>query len=464
MKNVLTILFSFVIGLLFSQDWEPVNQGLNVSAGFSTVEKIIIDQESGDVFVGGAFRLDSTPIGLARLDRISNSWDTIYGHVPCEDFNFYNGDLVAAGFFTPASFEEGARFYKWEGDQWTHFVEGPTGIIFESKVIDNKLYLAGGIYLIDEQPTHGLAIFDGVNFYSIDGGHSNSSHRFDDIEKFQDEIYVVGKYVKSGDENDDWTNLAKISGDSLVGVHEEFTGSFFQLWLYELQVYQNELFIGGVFNTSQGFTDNGIQSFDGVDMHEVGGGVNAPILDMKVYEGELYVAGKFGRIGEGVEWLEQSGELCIGLAKWNGESWTCLNTEPWPTTGGYFNTIDIYNDTLYVGGKFSSLGGDTLLSGIARKRIYPDTTLTAIQETTLPNLQIYPNPSSGTLTVRFGETVNEQGSIALYNTMGQQVMKVPIEAGWREYQIETTNLPPGMYVVDIQFGEARMTERIVLER
>ena len=462
MKIYILIIIQLVASnVCLSQDWEPIGSGF-VAQGIGRIADVKVSPIDGDLYVAGYListgdELDVS--GFTRWDRLTNSWDTTY-HIWSYDFGFYHDSLYVNGLRL-----EGGEFYEslfWRvGDEWVRDSLGPNGeTVFNSAIIDDKMYIVGGFDLVGTEPTNGIAIYDGEQFSPYYAGAYPYVERWDDIVKFQGDIYLDGKTI-FGYPASNFSGLAKLSDGDFGVVHEEFTGVFFQMWLYSLEVYQNRLYIGGLFHTEQGFTSNGIQSFDGEDMYDLSGGVNGTVHDMKVYEGELYVAGSFTRIGEGVVWWQNSGgQECYGLAKWNGESWTCLNDD---YLDKRIDVIEIYNDTIYIGGRFTEIAGDTNMSMIARKRIYPDTTLVNITDHTLSGLQIYPNPSQGNITIDFGETVQKQGNITIYNTMGQQVQNVPIAVGWREYQLETTELPPGIYVVDIHLGEARMTERMVLE-
>ena len=57
--------------------------------------------------------------------------------------------------------------------------------------------------------------------------------------------------------------------------------SLFLLWkcfTLTMVVYQNELYIGGGFQKSDGFTGNNIMKWDGHNFYEVGGGTNNTVI------------------------------------------------------------------------------------------------------------------------------------------------------------------------------------------
>ena len=83
------------------------------------------------------------------------------------------------------------------------------------------------------------------------------------------------------------------------------------------------------------------------------------------------------------------------------------------------------------------------------------TTLTTTAEKvsdyiTSSDFQLFPNPTSGTLTLTFEETpVLSSGQIAIYNMIGQRVMQVNFNRpeGPFNQVLDVTSLPAGLYIL-----------------
>lgn len=117
------------------------------------------------------------------------------------------------------------------------------------------------------------------------------------------------------------------------------------------QVYNNQLYTGGNFNSIGGKTTNKIARWNGIQWDSVGKGLDAQgnlekITSMAVYKNELYVAGLFRQV-DGVTGYNH-------IAVWNGTSWRKI--------GGLFGSLPevycmaVYKNELYVGGLFSQAG------------------------------------------------------------------------------------------------------------
>src|SRR5690606_4704719 len=89
---------------------------------------------------------------------------------------------------------------------------------------------------------------------------------------------------------------------------------------------------------------------------------NDMIFAMTTYQDGLYVAGGFTQIGN---------MPCNNVARWDGETWTCLTNEPitrvslddngdthevFPCLGQCIKDMVVWNDTLYIAGEFNHIG------------------------------------------------------------------------------------------------------------
>ncbi|MCW5551529.1 MAG: hypothetical protein KIS67_05105 [Verrucomicrobiae bacterium] len=116
------------------------------------------------------------------------------------------------------------------------------------------------------------------------------------------------------------------------------------------------LYIGGQFSVVGEVIANGIAKWDGTNWTALGsglgdgGGVNNGVRAMVIWNGNLYVGGDFGTAG---------GVPANHIAKWDGSSWSSLESGLTSVNFGTFpvSALAVLGGELYVGGDFVSAGG-----------------------------------------------------------------------------------------------------------
>ena len=78
-----------------------------------------------------------------------------------------------------------------------------------------------------------------------------------------------------------------------------------------------------------------------------------------------------------------------------------------------------------------------------------------------PSISVYPNPNDGNFTVGLIENGND-ARIAVYSMTGQQVFASDVKGFQREAQVSMATVAAGVYMVQVQQGDQRMTQRIVV--
>jgi hypothetical protein len=123
-----------------------------------------------------------------------------------------------------------------------------------------------------------------------------------------------------------------------------------------LFVYNNELIVGGEFDSAGGVHANNIARWNGATWSALGGGVNNGVYAITNYNNQLIACGIFDTAG---------GISVNKIAKWNGTIWSPLGSG---VTGGnvsHINALTVYNNELIAGGWFTTAGGVTV-NNIAR--------------------------------------------------------------------------------------------------
>lgn len=121
-------------------------------------------------------------------------------------------------------------------------------------------------------------------------------------------------------------------------------GSGMNARVIALTVYNGELIAGGYFTAAGGVGASHVARWNGDQWQPLGGGVNGDVNMLTVYSGNLIAGGAFTTAG---------GIGANRIARWNGSTWQ-------PMGSGLNNLVfvgKVYNSELYVGGDFSTAGG-----------------------------------------------------------------------------------------------------------
>jgi hypothetical protein len=81
--------------------------------------------------------------------------------------------------------------------------------------------------------------------------------------------------------------------------------------------------------------------------------------------------------------------------------------------------------------------------------------------------QNFPNPFNPSTMIRYALPHRSHVTLAVYNTLGQQVAQLvnsDIEPGYHEIQFNATKLASGLYFYRIQAGSYVETKRLMLLR
>lgn len=74
----------------------------------------------------------------------------------------------------------------------------------------------------------------------------------------------------------------------------------------------------------------------------------------------------------------------------------------------------------------------------------------------------YPNPVNDRLTISFSNTAMKESTLRLFSMDGKCMLANDISFNSnQEYSLNVSNLPAGMYVLDLQQGEKHEQQKIV---
>ncbi len=131
----------------------------------------------------------------------------------------------------------------------------------------------------------------------------------------------------------------------------------------------------------------------------------------------------------------------------------------------HFSSVRVFNNEVYISGYTEG----SFFESIDTNQYNTDAFLfkrdasTLLSNTDFPNnhqdIKVYPNPAQSNIYIDLGELHNELVNINIFNTLGQKVAVPIIE----NYQIDISNQPKGLYFIQFEFNESRLTKKVIKE-
>jgi hypothetical protein len=443
MKSIRHIwLFSSLLSCtLFAQGplWEAVPFTLNRNPRF-----FLEDTSTQSLLIGGNFWTidDSTCNHLIRFDGVS------YERLAMDRLNdfietplmgtFFQGELYIGGF---------GGLMKHDGQSWQR-VESQQSVIRTSIHLDSTRIVFGGT-------SEGLGMTDINSVGAWDGTTWNSFHGVDSMLEgrnanihtllsYQGETYLAGNFEQPFSEIMRWNGQSwiKVGGGIPNGGLGEAGG---------MVIYKDELYVGGIFTKASGAPGNNIARWNGQRWDGLGEGIGNDreggdaVYALYVFEDYLWVAGLFETAG---------GMPARNLARWDGERWCTLGS----AFDNGLSAIGSWRDTLYVGGGFWSIDGDSSMNKVAKllDPYYADTCSAPVATSVAPpatdtRLTAYPNPTQNQLRVQ--ATFDRAQAIhwQVFDAWGQLVHEQHewVSGGTWQQRCDLSAWPIGVYLIKL---------------
>ena len=356
-KNTTLILGGLLTVLTsFGQTWMTVSSGLN-----DVGRVLFNDTTNNRLIIGGDFNASGgnlTPF-IATWD--GNSYGTIGGgfNAPVKAIAMYNGELYVGGDFTMAGNANIAYLAKWQGSSWVAVDTAVNGSVDFLKEHQGKLYISGVFDKVDTVQA-ATVIFNGTNFSTFSGTtnfeNNLRNYRLRDVEPFNFKTYFAFETVGLVEHNGfsyldvttnqssiiDYVNLIDIyaleAWDNKLyyaGKHHNGESSAYNLGYFDatnsryaaaqscggfgygMEGYPqsfindiigdpNYLYAGGNFYEAGCPTpskDNIFKFQEDISvthsnhLTNMGTGTNGDVLDLELYNNELYIVGDFTQAG-----------------------------------------------------------------------------------------------------------------------------------------------------------------------
>jgi hypothetical protein len=342
---------------------------------------------------------------------------------------------------------------------WENVPNSYDGTAFDCVIQNGIAYLSGAFQYCGDVPCSFVCTFDGDQVQPFYLGSPDGAFAYS-VEFYQDTLYIGGNF--SGNEGLNalgYNNCCKIVNGQLERVAQGFKPIGV---IYDMEVFDGKLYMGGSSITMDTNEPHEMFYYENGQLHTLPSEPDFFVTAMRAYNGGLYVAGDFSNIGE---------MPCNRIARWDGHEWTCLSNDMFYYQNGIncgadcIRDIEIWNDTLYIGGRFHRIGEDTLKRiaklDMALSEAFP-VKVTEQQRQEL-KLTIYPNPATHELTITLLPSANARDIIAVYDMHGRLIKEQLTGKYGGNVSVDISSLAQGMYVLRYAGKDTILMQQFVKE-
>ncbi|HXB12613.1 MAG TPA: T9SS type A sorting domain-containing protein [Bacteroidia bacterium] len=461
MKKALFIISLCCTSYFSFGQWDSVGSGIGIN-GYEPFAVLAMQEYNGNLYVGGTFTVAGSKTDTAIAIWNGTNWSAFANglggkYTTVEAFTIYNGSLCVGGYFTTAGGKVANNIAMWNGTTWSTLGSGIKGTVYSLAVFNGNLY-AGGIFdSADGKPVHDITMWNGSTWSDVGGGVVQSGSGYPisiySMIVYNNNLYIGGSFDTVG--NQPINNIAMWNGSTWSAVGGGVGNpNESQIGVYTMAIWNGNLYVGGAFDTVGGKAIGAIAEWNGVTWLGLGKSNYAydGVSTITVYNSNLYVAGTFlGSIG---------GIQANNIAEWNGTVWSPLGSGVsfYPDSGGV-DVIAPYGGYLYAGGGFHEAGS------INVRNIARWSSPTGINELSQSNsLNVYPNPSNGIFNVELKPN-SEKLKIEVYNMMGEKLQE-QLTVDNAQLTINLSGEPNGIYLYRLidNSGNAVATGRLAVQR
>lgn len=468
MKNK-TPVFSIVSALLllwqsivFAQTLESLGGGL--IGGAPEGHHLLLDSTGDNLYVGGRFQNAGNVevYSIARWD--GQNWHALdsglhddAGNVPeVWAMDWYKGDLYVSGdFYTPTA--EGKRSHqvaRWDGKDW-HFLDwfrydgpgGNTGSVRGFYVHNDELYVTGTFDTIGGIYSPLVARWDGMEMHDVGGGltkFGNYNNTATCALFFNGELYVAGNINAKKKPSPEGNEIIRLT---INGEWKDVGGGIpGDPWVNHLMVYEDELWVAGLFYRDWGCSSDNIMRWDGTQWLPVGTGVMHNVQDLIRFDNRMWACGQIYEI-DGTPTPSKR------LAVWDGQEWSSV---PIDFNNSVPYEMEIFKGELIVCGGMPKVQGK-VMNHIGR---YNPTGVGIFEHAPSQQLQVWPNPFNDVLQIKAtdGKSIR---SLQVLNVFGQKVYEGQSpENGF----LSLPEIPNGFYLLDIELSDGAIVRKQIIKQ
>ena len=472
---ILFLLFS-LNGTIKAQNWQEAapNQGIDNAA---ITNLLYTDTIIDKLIVGGEFQDDARTLGYkvflydsGKVISIDSSayWEPFISTV---DAAFrYRGDLYFGGTFlymgdTNLKTHNIARYKNGKFEVVNSKVNSPPANgVYALEEYNNQLIIGGQFNKLADVTSNGIITYDSNGFGSIDSGVKiwDTHVWVRCIKTYKGNLYVGGIFYDD-DLTDGLGNGLQVWDGTKWDIVDGWRANRDLAEVLKMVEYKGDLIISGNFRVGEdGAIANNIVRFDGTHFYEMGAGSDWAVRDMKVHNGELYVAGWFTLM---------DGIPAYHFAKWNGTHWCNLSNVD--TFNKPVMAIEFYKDTLFALGWFDEVNGQSLqhfAKWVGNPSMVDSCAPPARQNIVNYNvgiseldraygITVFPNPAESIINIAIKEEF-AGGYAELYSSFGKKVSEQQIESN---VQIPVQHLARGLYILKLRVHNETYYKKVILK-
>ncbi|MBA3649450.1 MAG: T9SS type A sorting domain-containing protein [Chitinophagales bacterium] len=434
-KFLLLLSFLFFQYASVAQTWIPLGVGIGSGIVGAYINTMVFDSTHNYLYVGGNFSYagDNPANSIAFWD--GTEWnsleiDTNYEGEYTKLLNYDDTILIADPF---------GRILKLYDTSIVGRVSSLNGKIRDLIVYNGELYACGDfISDYDDHPLNKIARWNGEKWQSL--GIGIQGQYITSMNIYNGNLIVGGIFDKAGDSS--MNNIAGWDGKNWFSLGKGITWTQSTAVVSAIEIYKNELYAGGVFDSAGNRFAKNIAKWNGANWDSVGAGLLGGVLSLLFKDSSLYVGGGFRTYG-----------VYIGnrVARWDGNHWFDLDL----STSGTVHDLIPFKGSVIAGGNFTNTNDGKTVNNIAE---YSTITNTNYISPKAAKFYIYPNPATDQLHIEATNIHN--ATVNILNLFGHVVLKQQFSDN---ASIDISNLPKGMYLINIrdEKGNVLQTEKVV---
>lgn len=463
-KSIILIVYCLISNINNAQTWSAVGNGVN---GRVSCFEIYNDE----LYVGGQFDVPGTNMNIGLMKWNGVLFDTLpgtylLGSFRVEAMEVYNNELyVGGGFCTGCSPVASAfeNIAKWDGSSFTSVGTGCSSVVYSMRVFNGNLYVGGDMGLAGGDTVNHIARWNGNQWSPVANGIALNARVFE-LEVYNNELYAAGNF------NFTDINTMCIARWNETTWNEVGIGGIPGV-VYSLGIYNNELYAGGpYFTQAGGVAVNQIAKWNGITWSQVGTGIGnnvGHLYSLIEYHDELYAGGEFSIM---------DGDSINSIARYNGSTWNSVGSGVDSTTIAidtiynfpflgdttyYYAPHKVsafieFNNELYVGGNFNMIG-EVAAHSIAKW----STPVGVEKQQSLISISVFPNPATNKISIE-GDFLNEEVQLQLTDVLGREI-KTGILTNTKT-TIDVSEVQEGIYFLILQTINATATKKIIVQR
>ncbi|MFN4932431.1 MAG: T9SS type A sorting domain-containing protein [Bacteroidota bacterium] len=280
----------------------------------------------------------------------------------------FNGKIIAGGdFFTIGGGNIVYRIAQWDGNTWQAMGAGFDNEVRALAVFNNELYAAGTFSSSSDQNTAldaRIAKWNGTVWEPVAGADINNTG-INDMLVWNNKLYIT---------NNKWNGptikpvVTYYDGNTWTDLPGYFKGPENYCYLNKLDTFQNQLVVGGVFDSVANLQSQRIAIWNNTNWVGLGlpvrgrqvfsngiTGLKGTCKSIIEYHGKLYAGGLFA------DYIQGNDTINPNLVSFDGSNWTA---HPWDiNTGNSINDMLIHNDSLILAADGAFYNPNMFLTG-----------------------------------------------------------------------------------------------------